>query len=352
MASQWNDGIGETSARRKRIRLVRPYPSHTLEEALRVPEAIRESNVGSDIETGLLAMYLGTTAKSSGFIMRLNSSAKYGLTQGGHSDPRISLTDHGRAIVTPKTNEELRLNLVKSARRPEIFDQFYAMHGGKPLPDDRFAENLLQRELGVHQGLSAECLSIIRANGLYTGILTEVEGALHVVADPSSAEPESNGVADSEIPEAYHVSRRGSQCRHGAESDRASSRIFIGHDGGAEALEHVRRLLEEFGLTHVEAETSASGRPVSASTSEKMRECTAAILIAGNGGWQGMQYQIGAASVLYGDKLVVIKEDGSEHPTDDGLSLHGMVFDPENLDAFRLRLLLVLYRAGIVQVTL
>ena len=352
MASQWNDGIGETSARRKRIRLVRPYPSHTLKEALRVPEAIRESNVGSDIETGLLALALGTTAKSSGFIMRLNSSAKYGLTQGGHSDPRISLTDHGRAIVTPKTNEELRLNLVKSAKRPEIFDRFYAMHGGKPLPEDRFAENLLQRELGIHQGLSAECLSIIRANGLYTGILIEVEGALHVVADPSSAEPESDGVADSEVPEAYDASWSGSQCRLDTEFDRASSMVFIGHDGSTEAFEHVRHLLEEFGLPHAEAETGGDGRPVSASTSKKMRECTAAILIAGNGDWQGMQYQMGAASVLYGDKLVAVREEGSEQPADDGLSLHGMVFDRENLDAFRLGLLLVLFRAGIVHVTL
>ena len=56
-------------------------------------------------------------------------------------------------------------------------------------PDDTHAENLLQREVGIAPELTTECLGILRANGLYTGIL---EG--DVVTLPSPSGPDADPV--------------------------------------------------------------------------------------------------------------------------------------------------------------
>ena len=75
--------------------MVRPYPVHTLEEASIIASAIQERNSGLPFDRVLLAKALGTTPTSSGFTMKLNSSAKYGLTRGGYNDDRIELTPRG-----------------------------------------------------------------------------------------------------------------------------------------------------------------------------------------------------------------------------------------------------------------
>ena len=86
----------------KRTRLVRPYPIHTLEVALSVARAIQESNAGLPFARTDLAGALGTTPSSSGYTIRLNSSAKYGLTRGGYNADLISLTHLGQSIVAPE----------------------------------------------------------------------------------------------------------------------------------------------------------------------------------------------------------------------------------------------------------
>ena len=337
---------GDSDGRRRRTRLVRPYPAHTLEEVLRVAHAVWTANAGLPMATEALTKTLGTTIRSSGFIMRLNSSTKYGLTQGAHKDARVSLTPLGAAVVSPKDDEERLRALVDASRRPEIFERFYAMLDGKHLPEDRYAESLLQRELGVHPGLSSECLGILKANGLYTGILRQVEGALRVeLRDPYESEHEAGlgieaidpGPGDIESP-ADEVNETGSQ-------------IFLGYGEDSEAVEQVRQVLDEFGLPYSEPRADVDGRPVPAGASEMMRECTAAVLVVGGGReWQDMQYQLGAASVLYGDRLVVV-EEGSE-PADATLTLASATFDPDRAEEFGLALLRALREAGILRLTL
>ena len=86
----------------RRTRVVRDYPTNTLQDVLVVPMAIHNNNAGLPIDRKLLAKSLGTTHKSSGFITKINSSFSYGLTIGGYKDELISLTDLGKSIVAPK----------------------------------------------------------------------------------------------------------------------------------------------------------------------------------------------------------------------------------------------------------
>jgi hypothetical protein len=339
--------------------MVRPYPTHTLEDALTVATAIQESNAGLPCDRGLLAKALGTTHASSGFIMKLNSSAKYGLTHGGYNDERISLTPRGQTIVAPKDVDELIKARIEAAMEPDVFGRFYQMLDGKRLPEDTYAQNMLVRDLAIHPDIASECLGIIKANGLHVGIISEVEGGLFVNlrgaqgarATPASAEREAAAHSQARSEERAAPSAEPSPAQVG--------RIFIGYSGNPETVQLVRSVLDDFGIPYGTAQAVAGGpRPVPAQVSEEMRGCAAGILVFGDASpgaasdglasIEQMLYLIGAASALYGDKLVVLRQAGLELECRLE-SVPTVVFDGRNPEAAGLAVLRALHRAGVLK---
>ena len=195
----------------KRTRITRPYPTHSFEEALPIAETIQRVNGGQPVETELLAGAMGTSAKSSTFIQKLNASSKYGLTVGSYSDEAIHLTELGESVTAPGSAEERAESIIKAVTKPDIFREFYRIYAGKRMPEDIYASNTLARELGVPKELTEECLAIIRRNGLATGIVSDRRGVLVV-----------GGIADSETAAKYHTTD---------ESEAAPS-VEIGAEGG------------------------------------------------------------------------------------------------------------------------
>ena len=164
----------------RRTRLTRPYPVNTLEEVLPISETIQEANGGQPVPTDLLADALGTTPRSSAFVQKLGSSARYGLTVGSHTSEQIELTARGESLTAPRNSNERVTALWNAAMEPETFRSFYEIHSGKHLPEVTYASNTLVRELGVRQELTEECLRIIRLNGLFAGIVSDRSGSLVV----------------------------------------------------------------------------------------------------------------------------------------------------------------------------
>ncbi len=356
MESTQSTDSAQTSSGRKRTRIVRPYPIHTLEEALTIASTIQEANAGLEFDRELLARAMGTTPASSGFTMRLNSSAKYGLTQGGYNDPRIGLAQRGEAIVAPKGDDELRQALVDAALQPDLFAQFYRLLDGKRLPEDTYAQNMLQRELGIHPYLAGECLGIVKANGLFTGILRSVQGALQVDLQgppaPYAGHPERDGDATAG-PAPPTAATSGHDTVQGG-------KIFIGHDGSAESVGIVSAVLEEFNIPYgTVLEPDVDLRPVPAEVAREMRECMAAVLVFAapeddeSGATTPMDrimFLLGASSVLYGDRIVILRERGFEPAYDTG-SLPTVVFDRDSPEHAGLALLRELHQAGVIEVT-
>ena len=347
-----------SSVDRKRTRIVRPYPTHSLEDALAVAVAIQGSNAGLPFDRALLAKALGTTPASSGYTMRLNSSAKYGLTQGGYNDDLISITPRGEAIVAPKGSDELREALIEAATEPNVFERLYRMLDGKRLPEDAYAQNMLHRELGIHTDLTAECLGIIKANGVYVGVLAPADGSLQVGLK-SARELASRGgsQAGDGLPD-----RSATDVAQATSPDEAPSggRIFIGNCGNPEPVQLVRDVFDKFQVEYRTTEADDSdGRPVPAGVSEEMRNCTAAVLVFAKDDLAGassvpnsperMLFQLGAASALYGDKVVVLKNVGFEL-ANRTFDVNCVEFDPRKPEEAALGLLVELHRAGVIKV--
>ena len=168
----------------KRTRINRPYPTHALQDVLPIAETIQEVNGGRPVRTGMLAQSLGTSTKSSMLIQKLNSSSKYGLTKGAHSSEMIELTDLGEMLTAPGSPHERDEALRRAATHPDVFAGFYEVYSGKRMPSDVYAANTLSGELGIRRELTDECLQILRLNGLFAGIITDVDGVLYVDSAP------------------------------------------------------------------------------------------------------------------------------------------------------------------------
>ena len=355
MTVSMDDDMDQLSGPRKRTRKVRPYPAYTLEETLAIATRIQEANAGLAFDRSLLAGALGTTPASSGYTMRLNASSKYGLTQGGYNDARISLTAQGQAIVAPENGDELRRALAASAMRPDVFGRFYRMLDGKRLQEDEYAENLLQRELGIHAELSRECLAIIKANGRYVGILKEVGDALYVdleAARASAAETERPLTAD---PAPYRLEEVGQL----SAPDTSRTKIFLGGSGATEALRLVRELLDDFGIAYAAAEDGTDPEevePLGSHVSDEMKRCAAAVLTlgvsdgAGHDSLASLLLLAGAARAFYGDAVVLLTHNSLELP-DALATFRRVAFDPDSSDSASLALLRELSRARVLKVT-
>ncbi len=77
----------------------RPFPAKTLEQALRVPQALKEKNGGNGWPPAQVAEALGLGGKGGNFYYVAASARDYGLTTGSREAAEIALTELGRAAV-------------------------------------------------------------------------------------------------------------------------------------------------------------------------------------------------------------------------------------------------------------
>ena len=347
---------GPDEERRKRTRKVRPYPVHTLEESLAIAGAIQNSNSGLPFDRTLLARALGTTPASSSFTMRLNSSSKYGLTQGGYNDDSISITPRGEATVAPKADDERRRALIDAAVEPDVFRRFFEMLDGKLMPQAEFAQNLLQRELGVRPDLAAECFRVVEANGLFTRILERSGGGDLRVAltkddqDPPEAVTPLRAVpatVDRPVP--------------GIDAGETPGRVFIGSSASDEATEYVKSVLDEFGVPYSTGEVQPGQGPgLTAEVSDGMRRCSAGVLVLGGkpetgaategGVAASLLYQLGAASVLYGRKVLIVRGESVRLSSEIDAGLPSIVFESAYPEKAGLAMLAALKDLGVIDI--
>lgn len=332
-----------------------------------IPATIHEKNAALPFDRVMLAKALGTTPASSGFMMKLGSASKYGLTEGGYNDETIILTALGESFLTAANEADRHQALLAAALRPELFHRFYELLDGKRLPDDSNAAGILQRELAVDPELTEECLRIVKLNGLLAGLLGDVGGSLYVSLAGSHGMPDADGRAaaapESRVDGTAATSTSGPEVEVSEpEAVAATGTVFIGHAGSSDVAEYLKGVLDSFAIPCrvVESDYDAN-RPISDGVSREMRDCQAGILVFASPSdpeWAGrreekrrekMLYQLGAASALYGDRVVALTEADSDDPG----QLSGfaaLAFRRDRLDQLGLSLLAELHRRGVIEV--
>ena len=106
--------------------------------------------------------------------------------------------------------------------------------------------------------------------------------------------------------------------------------IFIAHGKERKSLDQLKGILNSWKVPFLVAVDEANaGRPISEKVAETMKQCSAGIFIftadeaftdsAGetvSRPSQNVVYELGAASLLYGRKIVILKESGVTFPSD------------------------------------
>lgn len=310
----------------------------------------------------LLAQAMKLSPSSSGFRDRIMASYRYGLTEGNYKSEAIALTPVGDAATRPRNDHE-RVEAKREAMRSvPVFQQLLDHYANSRLPDAQFLKNALERPpFSIDSAWSSEVASLFVENARDVGYLREMNGSNYLVIDGSTS------VAREEMP--LPVAQNGVE--PAAETDEAVSapeqldappappearpvpvQVFIAHGHNKKPLEQLKRILNEWQVPFVVAvDEPHAGRPISEKVADLMRSCSAGIFIfTGDDEFQDASgsavlrpsqnviYELGAAGLLYGRKIVVFKEAGVSFPSDFS-DLGWIEFQRDALDAKAMDLL-------------
>ncbi len=342
----------------------RPFPSHTLEEALAIAQAIQEKYAGKPIKRALLAGAVGFSAESSGYRVLLSSSYKYGLTEGTEHAVDVSLTTLGRRITKPTSQAEKEAALKEGALKPDLLGRIYKHYDNERLPSGQFFWNTLEQQFGVPAEHTQELEGLLMKNGKFTGLVQDAGGAPYVFLSGAGAAP-SLSEEEAEPEEKERVALAPPHPPSAAPpAPPKPGWIFVAHGKNRTPLEQLKRVLDSFKVPYkVAVDEPHSGRPISEKVANIMRECSAGIFIFTadeefyeKGGSpiyrpsENVVFELGAGSMQYGNKMVIFKQDGVSFPTD-FRDLGYISFEMDRLDAKASELVKELIGFGILKVS-
>ena len=359
----------------KRTRVLRPYPTDSLEESIVTARAIKDQNAGNPMSILDLAIAVGRKPNSSAFRTLITSSSKYGLTTGHYKSLQITLTQRGLAVVAPRNETESSNALKEAALEPPTLQKFYTQYNQNKLPNDEIALNVLERDCGVPPEISAECLQLVKENGALAGLFREHSGSTYVdltsgqlapadeIFEPETAvetpappadggaisvgETQSNGATNSDVPDSA-----------------TSGQIFIGHGKNVKPVEELEKVLTRFKIPFLRAVNEPNrARPISQKVADTMRSCSASVLVftadeelrdlEGNPVWrpnENVIHELGAASVMHGGNIVIFKEEGVDLPSN-FRDIGYISFEKDRLAAKGVELVSELIAFGLLNVT-
>jgi nucleoside 2-deoxyribosyltransferase len=185
-------------------RVERPFPRRSLEEALRVPKAIRDGNGGNAWAAEQVATALHIGAKSSNLKILLAAAADFGLTTGKSPTAQIALTDLGRDAVYPSSAESEAAAVREAFNRIDVFRKVLEHYGGNNLPERQFLDNTLQKDYGLHRDALDEFVDLFEKNCRTAKIGKELPAADTAA---SSTNGQSTAVVSTATPKAKAGSR-------------------------------------------------------------------------------------------------------------------------------------------------
>jgi hypothetical protein len=354
----------------------RNYPPKTLAGALKVPRAIADKASGMTTSRLTLAELLGTTPNSSVFKDLVASSRFYGLTTGGINSDQFDITELGERAVGEDDDE--RSNALKEAvTKVPPFRTFFQTFANRKFPATGPFRDFLTQNANVPAEHVEACMAHITEDAETAGLVRTIRGAQYVDMEgtPVEREPEDGETEAEEtlepkgdtLEEALagvdgHGDRNGVVRHPEPEEPSPPQAIFVG-GRKTKSLEQLVSILDEYKIPHKVTELGANrGRPISQKVADTMKECGAAILIftpdeelrdlEGNTVWRSTDnvvHELGAAGVLYGNRIVIFREERVSMASNYSDIGH-IVFKENELDAKAVELFRELIAFGLVTV--
>lgn len=371
----------ESGSKRRQYLKQTDVPAATLEEALRIPQAIVDHYAGKPTAPFHVAKALNIDPKGSQFRVLSGAAIAFGLTEGGAQSAAISVTDLGRKILRPKEEGADLAGRREAVMRPRVFSDFLSRYDGNAFPRQDIAENVLE-DMGVPRDKTAEVLERITASARSVGYLEDVRDKLYVVVEHAQAGASAAGgtvrspdpIAPQAAPDVEEVAEvsqasgrretagirapadttssastspaRPSELASAIISDVRRRRVFITHGKSRDLVDPIKKLLE-FGELEpvVSVERQSVSKPVPEKVMDDMRECGAAIIhvdadrtVTDAEGTEhvllnpNVLIEIGAAMAFYGRRFILLVREGVKLPSN-LQGLYEVRYSGQTLDA-------------------
>jgi hypothetical protein len=354
----------------------RNFPHDSLDTTLRVARAIHENMGGKPMNRLLVADAIGIRPGSSNFRALLSSSLKYGLTTGTEKAKEIAMTELGRRVLSP--DERVRVGALREALlRAPVFGSYYQLVDNSRIPAKGMLAKVLVDRFDVPAKFADECAQLVEENGRFVGIIRDIGGSAHVMLGAGD-DPDPHASKSTDEPEEQPVDGRldspdSTEAEEHVEvppADPGVSRnstprpIFVGHGKRRPPLEKLESILQRFKIPY---KTSISepnlNRPIPTKVRDILQECGSAILIftkdekffdvEGDEVWRPSEntlHELGAASFLYENRVVIFKEKGIHFPSNVD-SVGTIEFEEDAIEARTVELLQELIAFGLVKIT-
>lgn len=174
-------------------------PRKTLEDAILIAKKLHEIYHGKSATRDELASVIGSAANTPKTHYLLRSAVAYGIVKDDGNNV-YSLAEPGRKIVAPTYEGEDKEAFIKAVMTPATLSKFYSDYNGHSIPAQQHLANLLETRYAIPRERTAEAIEIIRANGIFAGILDESQNTdtpvVHLGGGFAQKDPLDEGVSD------------------------------------------------------------------------------------------------------------------------------------------------------------
>jgi hypothetical protein len=308
-------------------------PSLSIDEAMRVPTAIADNYAKQATKPLDVAIALNMSPTSGPFRTLCGAALGYGLTDAGPTSARIGLTPLGQRVVAPLEEGDDLVAKQEAVLTPTVVGTFLRKYDGNQLPSETIAKNVL-KDLGVDPDAAGRAFTMIKANAQSVGFLKPVKDKTFVDlgAQPTpQAAPTVEGaepiieLVEQPVPQPPAVIPPAPERTDGLRN----RRVYISHGKNLKIVQHLKDLISYGELEPVvSVETESPSKPVPKKVMDDMRSCSAGIihvsgeetLTDGSGKErhivnQNVLIEIGAAMALYGDRFILLVEEGASLPS-------------------------------------
>lgn len=342
------------------------FPRDPLSKALKIIESIESNNAGRPFDRITLAKTVNLSPGSNPFRYLITSSTRYGLTEGGRSADKISLSSLGSSITAPTNDSERNQGLRQALLTPDVFERFYNYYNNKQLPREEIIKNTLKKEFHIAPEDADPCYEVLIQNITDFNLFEDIKGKkylqLNRLSEPITVTEPLEEETPSEVPAEQLTDEF--RPKEPPKEKLVVKQIFVAHGKNKIPLTQLEKILTKFKVNYkVANDEPHSGRPISVKIAELMESCTSGIFIftadeetkdaEGNGIWRpsdNVVYELGAASYLYGNKIVIFKEKEVKFASDFS-DLGYISFEKDKLDAKAGDLITELINLGFMQLT-
>ena len=342
------------------------FPSDSVNRALDVANALWELNTNRPSKILDLAQKMGYRPASNTFQKLLGSAYKYGLVENSWARDVTKTTGVsmlGQSIVGPTATDNPDVSKVTAFLKPRVFGEFLHSIASGPMPSAEICKNMLMRDHHIPKESVDSCHAAIMKNLNELNLLTDVKGILYVQLDRPTTltdQPEEGPQPTTEGPQPTTDEQEHDTPVH----DGRPKKIFIAHGKNKTPLDQLENILRGFNVSYVVAvDEPNAGLPVSEKVAKAMRECGSGIFIftaddkitkedGTEAIWPNLNvvYELGAGSVLYENRIVILKEEGVSFPSDFS-GVTRISFDKDNLASKAMDLLKELVAMNFLRVT-